>query len=68
MDNQTKMRSAKTYGLAIFEFSYSALTRSIAGTENDNSRPTEFSIQSNMLDNTNPTAILTKHQKDNLKN
>ena len=68
MDNQVKMRSAKTYGLAIFEFTYSALTRSIAGMENDSSRPTEFSVQSNMLDNANQIPVLTKHQKENLKN
>lgn len=65
MDNQQKQRSAKLYTLAIFEFSYSALTRSISGMENDASRPTEYSIQSNMLETQNE---LNKKKRDELKN
>ena len=68
MDTQVKQRSAKTYTLAIFEFAYSALSRSIEGKENDMSRPTEFSIQSNTDTgqiNYNP---LNKAKKEELKN
>lgn len=68
MENQQKQRSAKTYGLAIFEFAYSALSRSISGMENDASRPTEFSIQSNMLESPDATRTLSKERKEQLKN
>jgi hypothetical protein len=68
MDSQIKQRSAKTYTLAIFEFTYSALSRSIEGRENDASRPTEFSIQGNVDTVGDPSKFITPQRKEQLKN
>lgn len=68
MDNQIKQRSAKTYGLAIFEFTYSALSRSIAGRENDASRPTAFEIQGNVDTINDPTKFISPRKIEGLKN
>jgi hypothetical protein len=68
MDNQIKQRSAKTYGLAIFEFTYSALSRSVEGRENDASRPTAFEIQGNVDTVTDPSKYISPQKKESLKN
>jgi hypothetical protein len=68
MDTQTKQRNAKTYALLIFEFAYSALSRSVEGRENDASRPTEFNVQGS-VDNLGETPrFLSPQKKEQLKN
>ena len=67
MDTQIKQRNAKIYCLAIFEFVYSALSRSIAGRENDSSRPTAFEV-SGSTDLIGENITLSKSKKEQLKN
>jgi hypothetical protein len=69
MDTQSKQRNAKIYVLAIFEFAYSALSRSIEGRENDASRPTEYSVQG-FSDAAEAQGIygMSKQKKEGLKN
>jgi hypothetical protein len=69
MDTQVKQRSAKTYVLAIIEYADASFSRSLEGRENDLSRATEFSIQSNIDGLNDPSKqFFNKSQKDNLKN
>lgn len=68
MDTQSKQRSAKTFALAIIEFTDASFSRSIEGKENDLSRATEFKIEGNIDTLQDPAKLFTNKQKEALKN
>lgn len=68
MDTQGKQRSAKRFCNAIIEFLDASYSRSVGGRENDLSRATELKIEGTVGDAFSPQTLLSRPQKEQLKN